>query len=280
MSRGRVEFRRLDEVLLAPFAPAGFGHGLRAAGLSAEIDPPGASSLLVCGESYWCCRDGGHLSSDLEIFLLQGDLRLGENQLRRGSYAFLPKGLVLDTAESNDGFTALWMSAGACDLSSDPELAAACRSERRVGPVNVNTVEWQPTPDYPGRPREEAMPGLHVRILRTDPDTGAYTLMTHHESGWSDPRLEAHETWEELVLLQGDYLMGETGMLTSGSYIFRPGEKPHGPQATRGGAVWFCRGEREIDFQFTLPDWAPSRCEEYLARPAPDSTPALWGLWT
>ena len=101
--------------------------------------------------------------------------------------------------------------------------------------------------------------------------------MTRHDAGWSDPRLEAQETWEELILLEGDYLMGETGMATSGSYIFRPGEKPHGPQATRGGAVWFCRGEKEIDFQFTQPEWTQPRCEQYLASATPQETPALRG---
>ena len=279
MARDRVEFLRLDNVALTPSVAPGLGHGMRAAVLSAAPDRDGARSLLVRAEPYWCSHDSGFLSNDLEVLVLDGDLRLGGMALKRGSYGFFPKGLSVPGAESGKGFTALWMSDGVCELSSDPALAKAFLEERRTGPVDVNSIAWQPTPDFPGRSREEAGAGLHVRMLHSDPATGAYTLMTFQEPGWSDPRMEAHETWEELVLLQGDYLMGETGMITSGSYIFRPGEKPHGPQATLSGAVWFCRGEKEIDFQFTLPHWTEARCEEYLGSPVPDPQPRLWGVW-
>ena len=280
MSRPRVEFLRLDGVAMTPSAAPGFGHGLRAAVLSAQPGDSGASTLLVQAEPWWCSHDGGALENDLEILLLEGDLRLGECAFARGSYAFLPRGLPLDGAESRGGFNALWMSEGRSGLSRDSDPAAACEEGRMVGPLDVNAQAWQPVPDFPGRTSEEAGSGLKVRRLRSDPDTGAYTLMTCQEPGWCDPRLEAHETWEELVLLQGDYLMGETGMITSGSYIFRPGEKPHGPQATRAGCVWFCRGEKEIDFRFTQPDWTAPRCREYLAQPAPDPQPQLWGNWS
>lgn len=279
MSRDRVEFLRLDNVALTPSVTPGLGHGLRAAVLSAEPDRNGATSLLVRAEPYWCSHDSGFLSSDLEVLLLEGDLRLGEMVLKQGSYGFLPRGLSVPGAESRKGFTALWMSEGATGLSSDPASAASYRDERATGPLDVNAIAWQPVPDFPGRTREEAGKGLHVRGLHSDSITGAYTLMTFQEPGWSDPRMEAHETWEELVLLQGDYLMGETGMITAGSYIFRPGEKPHGPQATLSGAVWFCRGEKEIDFRFTRPQWAEERCGEYLEQAPPDPQPRLWGVW-
>jgi len=280
MSRPRVEFLRLDGVAMTPSAAPGFGHGLRAAVLSAQPGDSGASTLLVQAEPWWCSHDGGALENDLEILLLEGDLRLGECTFARGSYAFLPRGLSLDGAGSRSGFTALWMSEGRSGLSRDANPAAAYEEGRKTGPLDVNAVAWQPVPDFPGRASEEAGSGLKVRRLRSDPVSGAYTLMTYQQPGWSDPRLEAHETWEELLLLEGDYLMGETGMITSGSYIFRPGEKPHGPQATRGGCVWFCRGEKEIDFRFTQPDWTAPRCREYLAQSAPDPQPQLWGNWS
>ena len=265
---------------MTPSAAPGFGHGLRAAVLSAQPGDSGASTLLVQAEPWWCSHDGGALENDLEILLLEGDLLFGECAFARGSYAFLPRGLTLDGAGSRSGFTALWMSEGRSGLSRDANPAAACEEGRKTGPLDVNAVAWQPVPDFPGRTSEEAGSGLKVRRLRSDPVTGAYTLMTYQQPGWSDPRLEAHETWEELVLLEGDYLMGETGMITSGSYIFRPGEKPHGPQATRGGCVWFCRGEKEIDFRFTQPNWTAPRCREYLAQSAPDPQPQLWGNWS
>ena len=279
MSRPRVEFLHLDGVSLTPSVAPALGYGLRAAVLSAELHGSGAASRLVRAAPYWCWNESGVLASDLEILLLEGDLRLGDYEFARGSYAFLPRGLAVAGAESSSGFAALWMSEGVCGVAVDSTTGADHAAAGVVGPLDVNAMAWQPVPDYPGRTSEEAGAGLRVRRLRSDADTGAYTLMTQQAPGWSDPRLEAHETWEELVLLQGDYLMGETGMITSGSYIFRPGEKPHGPQATRGGCVWFCRGEKEIDFQFSQPEWSAPRCRDYLAAPAPEPQPRLWGDW-
>ncbi|WP_446831607.1 DUF4437 domain-containing protein [Candidatus Foliamicus sp.] len=280
MSRPRVEFLRLDGLELTPPAAPGLGPGLRAAVLSAQQSEAGAGTRLVRAEPWWRSGDGGVLENDLEILLLEGDLRLGECAFTRGSFAFLPRGFAVTGAESEAGFTALWMSEGRRDFASDSGSAAGNGEDRMIGPLDVNAMAWQPVPDFPGRASDQAGPGLKVRMLRSDPDTGAYTLMTRHAPGWSDARLEAHETWEELLLLQGDYLMGDAGMITAGAYIFRPGEKPHGPQATRGGAVWFCRGEKEIDFQFTEPAWSAPRCRAYLAQAAPAPQPQLWGDWS
>ena len=50
------------------------------------------------------------------------------------------------------------------------------------------------------RLKKRSSPG--AKILRQDPETTAYTLMTRHQPGWIDRRL-AQDTWEELFLLQG-----------------------------------------------------------------------------
>ena len=105
--------------------------------------------------------------------------------------------------------------------------------------------------------------------------------MTRHEPGWIDPRLEAHDTWEELLLIQGEYLMGTTGQVCGGSYIFRPSTRPHGPQATISGALWFCRGEKEIDFQYHDEDWVDEHVKRYLKRDDELQLPSYmpWGNW-
>jgi hypothetical protein len=154
-------------------------------------------------------------------------------------------------------------------MTGDEAASAAAAGGLTV--TDTTTMPWAPSPSFEGRSSEEAGPGLGVRFLREDPRTGAYTLMTRHAPGWSDPRLESHDTWEELVLVEGDYLMGETGAVEAGTYIFRPGSRPHGPQATRQGAVWLCRGERRIDFRFTTTQWADGLVARYLRQ---DGAPA------
>ena len=155
MTRPRVEFLRLDGVTPTPSAAPAFGHGLRAAVLSAQRGASGANSLLVRAEPYWCCHDSGVLESDLEILLLEGDLRLGECEFARGSYAYLPRGLAVAGAETHGGFAALWMGEGRAGLSQDSRPAAAYAEGRRAGPLDVNAMAWQPVPDFPGRTSEE-----------------------------------------------------------------------------------------------------------------------------
>ena len=45
------------------------------------------------------------------------------------------------------------------------------------------------------------------------------------------------------------------------------------------GAVWFCRGEKEIDFQYSNIDWAQRQVEEYFKYMSEQKSEiaALWG---
>lgn len=204
---------------------------------------------------------------DVELLVLEGDLTLGEQSIGAGHYVFWPAGHECHGLVSHAGARVLWMS------GDDRGPAPLPGGDWQV--IDTRELPWSVSPSFEGRSSEEAGPGLGVRILREDAETGAYTLMTRHAPGWFDTRLEAHDTWEELILLEGDYLMGETGGIVAGTYIFRPGHRPHGPQATRGGAVWFCRGEKRIDFQFTTASWAQGQVAKYLNGP-----PLAEGFWS
>ena len=47
-------------------------------------------------------------------------------------------------------------------------------------------------------------------------------------------------------------------------YIFRPPNTASWPSGPHMGAVWFCRGEKEIDFQYSNIDWAQGQVREYF----------------
>lgn len=257
MARGHIEFVRLDGLSMRSWMPQGRFAGLRAASLSRD-DGTGAETLVVEACALWRWDDAVRWPHDVEIFVLAGTLVVDGRVLRAGGYAHWPAGAACGSCSSPTGARFLWMAGdGAAPVATGTgELTV----------TDTTTMPWAPSPSFEGRSSEEAGPGLGVRFLREDPRTGAYTLMTRHAPGWYDPRLESHDTWEELVLLEGDYLMGETGVVDAGTYIFRPGSRPHGPQATRDGAVWFCRGERRIDFRFTATQWADEQVARYLRR--------------
>lgn len=255
MSRGHVEFLRFDELPRLAWLPQGRFAGLRASSLSCD-DRTGAETLLVEACPLWRWSEPVSWSFDVELFVLEGELSMDGRVLGADRYVFWPAGRECGGWSTRIGARVLWMSGD--------EIGSAQPAGGELQVIDVNTRPWSLSPAFEGRSVEEAGPDLGVRILREHPQTGAYTLMTRHAPGWFDARLEAHDTWEELILLEGDYLMGESGAIVAGTYIFRPGSRPHGPQATRRGAVWFCRGEKRIDFRFSTTSWADEQVATYL----------------
>lgn len=279
MARTHVEFLQATEL---PFRSHLWGDqatGLQAVALSAD-PATGAETLLARAAPYWRWPEALRLDRDVELLVLEGALRIGDCNLRAGHYLFAAAGARIPGASSATGVLALCMTAN----SPNPASGGNGRAPSRLAePLDARRLPWRPSPSFPGRPAVEAGAQLAVKMLRQDPNTSAYTLLTRHAPGWRDLRLESHETWEELLLLEGDYLMGATGMVAAGSYIFRPPTRPHGPQATRSGAVWFCRGEREIDFQYQSAPWAASQVEQYLSTPAIAADARNlrpWGRWS
>ncbi len=276
MSRGHVEYLTLGRIAEEVWHIDGVASGARLSRLSS--DPvSGAESLYMHIPPRWHWPNLGSFAAEIELLVLRGELTWGTTVLRAGDYAVYEPGVAISLLDSESGCELVWMSAGPSQWAQTGSAAPMWRN----GPTHIPDLPWLPPPSFEGRSAEDTGPGLGVKFLREHPETGAYTLLTRHGPAWSDPRLESHDTWEELLLLEGEFLMGNTGLVTAGTYIFRPGLRPHGPQATVPGATWFCRGERRIDFKFDSPDWAAERSRRYLAsggKPHPLSQP--WGSIT
>lgn len=260
MSRGHVEYLTLGGIAENVWHIDNVATGARFSRLSLD-SVSGAESLYLQIPPRWHWPNPGSFEFEIELLILRGELTWGTTTLRAGDYAVYEPGVAIPMLDSESGCELVWMSAG-------PNSWTPCgRSEPvwRIEPIHIPALPWLPPPSFEGRSAEETGPGLGVKFLRQHPQTGAYTLLTRHGPAWFDPKLESHDTWEELLLLEGEFLMGNTGVVTAGAYIFRPGLRPHGPQATVPGATWFCRGERRINFRFESPAWAAERTRQYLA---------------
>ena len=277
LNRGHVEFLQINEIDPQGHDFGAFNPGLRTKVLSGH--PAYGSTLLVQAAPNWCFPYEFLFSSEIEILVLSGELEINGKLLSTGFYAFIEPRTKIKSISSSKGAKILWMANGSADWIIDDISEAKDKLELTI--VDTNEILWHESPPYKGRDVNEVVPGLFVKLIRQDPITSAYTLMTRHEPGWIDPRLETHDTWEELLLIQGEYLMGTTGQVCGGSYIFRPSTRPHGPQATISGALWFCRGEKEIDFQYHDEGWVDEHVKRYLKC---DDEPQMssympWGNW-
>ena len=107
------------------------------------------------------------------------------------------------------------------------------KPEREFFPVEE--VDW--TPAMGGQ-----VPGLHERILVTDPNTGVATRILRFDPGTDTSAAgpQAHPFWEEVYILQGslhDLTLNQT--FGQGTYACRPPGMPHGPWRAPDGCVTF-----------------------------------------
>ena len=110
--------------------------------------------------------------------------------------------------------------------ATTPHLA----NERMLGPlasryVQVNDLPWKPTP----------CPGIDVKILVEDKDTGLMTALFRWQPG---AKLDLHEhvEVEQTFVLQGS-LLDDEGEVTAGNYVWRPKGNRHIAKSPNGALV-------------------------------------------
>ncbi|MFL2771328.1 MAG: DUF4437 domain-containing protein [Rhodospirillaceae bacterium] len=264
MARDHVEYLVVQDMQLAPLMNGDAATGFRVAKLSQDY-ATGAVSYFGSLAPQWIRRESGYYESDVEFMVMSGDLSIGDTSLSAGHYCYLPAGCLLGAASTNAGCELFMMFDGPAIFTEANSDSANARKDLRIDCLDAKGMPWGEPPSHPGRPAEEAPKGLSVKYLRVHPETNAYTLMVRQSEGWFDPKLERHSIWEELILLDGDYLMGKMGKVNAGTYIFRDGVIPHGPQVSRHGSVWLGRGPGPIDFDYMDEPWAMGMVEQYLS---------------
>src|SRR6185436_10854882 len=91
--------------------------------------------------------------------------------------------------------------------------------------IDVAALPWRPT----------RFPGIELKILMEDPDTGLQTTLTRMAPGAELPMHE-HTQLEQSWVLEGS-LADEEGEVTAGNYVWRPAGSRHVARAPKGALV-------------------------------------------
>jgi len=91
--------------------------------------------------------------------------------------------------------------------------------------VDVAALPWKPSP----------YPGVDIKVLMEDPETGLTTSLTRFAPGASLP-LHEHAALEQSWVIEGR-LVDEEGEVTAGNYVWRPGGSRHVARAPEGALV-------------------------------------------
>lgn len=91
--------------------------------------------------------------------------------------------------------------------------------------IDVPAMPWQPT----------KWPGIEIKVLMEDPDTGLQTVLTRMAPGavLTD---HMHVQLEQSWVLEGS-LVDHEGEVTAGNFVWRPAGSRHGASAPKGALV-------------------------------------------
>ncbi len=212
--------------------------GARAKSLATDMGTRRTSNRIDLPPE-WQGTSGGVPGRSMEIFVLEGVLRIADIDLPPGGYAFLPAGSLGFNITTRTGARVLY-------FVNDVDTESVIRS-----PIIIDStlLDWEPT----------GTPGISTRELREDPGSGAKTWLMRIAAGTSPPWM-ASTAIREGYLVYGNYqhsecAMGEvhTGQYTTGGYFYRPPDVVNGGPLSGGptDAIWFLReiqrGEHTIE---------------------------------
>lgn len=244
MSREHVEFVQ-TQVL-----PWGTGWVLRP-GIQRKLlsrDPDsGAASAVLRYPAHWKQPGGYALAATEELFVLAGELHIGELGYQPGDYACLPAGYRY--GELNTGAQgAVVLTFFSAEPVSGPGWDVP--SHDLVERLATRAMDWDSDVD----PRVVGS-GVGKKTLRLDPDTGDSTWIltigpTDPALGGVETPLEKHPYVEEMYQLDGE-ISTNVGVMRRGAYFWRPPFVSHGPIASWPGFMALFRshgGSRTTDW--------------------------------
>lgn len=248
--RPHVELIQEDDYVWHP-AELVRGEG-RASERRLSVDEEdGSSSLRVDFHTDWGRGPGIH-HANTEYYVLDGEVELGGRRLGSGAYIYAPKGVPMDWLKVKAGSQLLhyreYGDAGFDEVDS-PDAPRWDDAREDVIVHDTEAMEWKEVPV------EGPMPGLLIKYLHVDPDTGFYTRLVHAKAGWSDHRNAHHPCYEEAYTVQGR-MTYNFGDLDIGTYFFRPARVKHGHfVAMEEGATWLLRSDGELVNWYTENEW-------------------------
>jgi len=247
VSRGHVELAHAPRIPEVDLSTSGWPAGAIVKLLSTDDRTGAFTAVLRLLAGYR--RHAGHFTIEAEFFVLTGSLRIGETVRGPGYYEHSPSGAEQLPWSTESGAELLFFA-----RTGSPDFAAGTGLRGAEASLQCDTerMEWMVSP-VPGPPE-----GMVIKILRHVEATGEMTALCSTVPHYDYPMLEFHDCIEEIFLIEGDIWLGNSGLMTAGSYLWRPAFITHGPFFSRTGALMLL--------------WVPSTLVNHVPA-VPESTP-------
>ncbi|HET8970737.1 MAG TPA: DUF4437 domain-containing protein, partial [Candidatus Nanopelagicales bacterium] len=211
----------------------------------------GSSSLRVGFHTDWGRGPGIH-HANTEYFVVEGSMTYGGKAIGKGGYVYAPKGVPTDAITFAEGSQILhYREYGDAGFDAVDSLAAPRWADAREDVIVIDTEAMK----FDAVPNPGPMPGMFIKYLHVDPETGFYTRIVHAQEGWTDHRVAHHPCYEESYTLGGK-MEYNFGTLDEGTYFFRPARVKHGHFTTmEGGFTMILRSDGELLNWYTQNEW-------------------------
>lgn len=217
-----------------------------------SLDPDNGACSLKVRYNGGYKRKPGLSYSDMELFVLTGEMRVGDDTLREGHYLFVPAGVALEAIDVPQGCEALVMY-----NDSEPDYEESDASHDlalKAGYISVNTYE-----DMPWAGGSIVAPsvatGCMIKLLRFDPLTEAMTFLYCMTPEFMQDNISYHDCAEESYHIWGTSWMLQFGELPTGGYFWRPPYINHGSFRSKLGCIALGRTDSKLHNYFHFNPW-------------------------
>jgi hypothetical protein len=247
----------------------GFRPGIQYKMLSMDADN-GACTMTVQYDSGFR-QPPGFSYSEMELFVMDGSLKVGDRVCGKGYYVFAPAGCHLPALSSEDGALCLaYYNFGPPSFQeSDRDHGDADKSQSVKIVSTYDGLDWQVPTLFP-----QTAPGCLMKILHLDPKTFAMTFVFCMAPGFWQDNISYHDCAEEVYHIWGTSWMMQFGHLPTGGYFWRPAYINHGCFKSDLGILAIGRTDGELHNYFhhdpfSSPEENHARSAARLARMKP-----------
>ena len=209
----------------------------------------GSLSAKIHFDSDWHRPAGVHVAQT-EWYVLEGEVKIGDEVLHKGGYWMTPAGVVAPALEVKAGTQILYFREfGDWRFEATDQPWDSVRPDQKLIIKRTDEMDWIDVVD--GSPMRfdlggTPVPGLYIKMLFRDEKTGFYTRLIKAKPNWREHPLAHHPVYEEAYTLEGSFNMN-FGDMYPGVYFFRPALVRHGDfTAGPEGTVWLLRCDGDL----------------------------------
>ena len=197
-------------------------------------------------------RKPGLSYSDMEIFVLNGKIKVGKQTWTEGHYAFVPAGMAVGQIEVPQGAEALLMF-----NDSEPSWVESDKNHQLALTEAFSSVN-----SYEDRPwgggsivSPSVATGCLIKLLHYDPVTEALSFLYCMTPRFAQDNISYHDSAEESYHIWGTSWMMQFGELPTGGYFWRPPYINHGSFRCKYGTIAFGRTDSILFNYFHFNPW-------------------------